>query len=98
MFFYCLFSSLSLFPVFVVCGTDINLFLTNHVLSYVFSFEEAMAEAIARKPEARQAKRTSLLETIIASKAHPSAEHILPMYIAAGAAGSDTVQRTWAQV
>lgn len=88
--------SLSLSPDLIVCGPDINVILTNQVLSYASSFEEALAEAIATKPEERQAKITSLLATSVASKAHPSAEHILPLYIAAGAAGSDTGERIWA--
>lgn len=90
----CPFSSISL--AFVLHGSDIKLILTNHVLSYASSFEEALAEAIATKPEERQARMTSLLGTSMASEAHPSTEHILPMYIAAGAAGSDAGERIWA--
>lgn len=95
--FTCVFlSPLSLSPAFIVCGPDINVILTNEVLSYASSFEESLAEAVATKPEERQAKMTSLLGTNVATKAHPSAEHILPMYIAAGAAGSDIGERIWA--
>ncbi|KAL2275646.1 hypothetical protein FJTKL_01705 [Diaporthe vaccinii] len=69
---------------------------TGRTMPYASNFEEALAEAVATKPEERQAKMTSLLGTSVATKAHPSAEHILPMYIAAGAAGSDIGERIWA--
>lgn len=47
------------------------------------------------KSEERQAKMTALLKTDIAREAHPTLEHILPMAIAAGAAGADAGERLW---
>jgi 4,5-DOPA dioxygenase extradiol len=53
-------------------------------------------QAISVDPKQRQAKMNELLKRDDARKAHPSLEHILPMYIAAGAAGSDVGERIWA--
>ena len=38
---------------------------------------------------------SALLERDDARKAHPSLEHILPIHIGAGAAGSDLGERLW---
>lgn len=39
---------------------------------------------------------TALLKHPEARRAHPTFEHVLPLYIAAGAAGSDVGERIWA--
>lgn len=59
------------------------------LFSYAFSFDEALKEAAIAKPEERQAKMLALMRRSDARKAHPSLEHILPIYVGAGAAGSD---------
>ena len=38
----------------------------------------------------------ALLKRSDARSAHPSVEHILPLYVAAGAAGEDMGKRIWA--
>ena len=48
------------------------------------------------EPAGRQAAMTALLKRGDARAAHPSLEHILPMHVAAGAAGSDVGVRLWA--
>jgi len=63
--------------------------------SYASSFDEALKEAVASKPEERQKVMAELLNHIDAKKAHPTLEHLLPMYVAAGAAGSDRGERRW---
>lgn len=55
-----------------------------------------MKEAVAVEPEGRQAAMVALLKRSDAKAAHPSLEHILPMHVAAGAAGSDVGERLWA--
>ena len=55
-----------------------------------------MKEAVAVEPEGRQAAMMALLKRSDAKAAHPSLEHILPMHVAAGAAGSDVGERLWA--
>lgn len=65
------------------------------MLRYAFTFEEALKEAATTDPEQRQTKMSELMRRDDASQAHPSPEHILPMHIAAGAAGSDVGERLW---
>ncbi|KAI9727713.1 MAG: hypothetical protein M1828_005941 [Chrysothrix sp. TS-e1954] len=66
-------------------------------MPYASSFEEGVVEAIA-VPDAgdRKAAMSALLKRGDARSAHPSFEHILPIHIAAGAAGSDVGRRIWA--
>jgi 4,5-DOPA dioxygenase extradiol len=69
-----------------------------HVLidcSYVFNFDEALKEATTTKPEDRKVKMLALMKRSDARKAHPSLEHLLPLYVAAGAAGSDIGEQIW---
>ena len=56
---------------------------------YAFSFSEALKEAATAEPEQRPAEMSALMTRSDARKAHPSLEHILPIYISAGAAGAD---------
>jgi aromatic ring-opening dioxygenase catalytic subunit (LigB family) len=56
---------------------------------YISSFDEALKEAVTAAPQERQAKMAALMSRSDARKAHPSLEHILPMYVGAGAAGAD---------
>jgi 4,5-DOPA dioxygenase extradiol len=59
------------------------------LFSYAFSFDEALKETGTTKPEERQAKMSALMRRSDAQKAHPTLEHILPMHVGTGAAGSD---------
>lgn len=63
--------------------------------SYASTFEEGVVEAIAN-PKERRAALSALLKRSDARSAHPSLEHILPMHVAAGAAGEDLGTRIWA--
>jgi 4,5-DOPA dioxygenase extradiol len=63
--------------------------------SYAFSFDEALKEAATAKPEERQAKMLALMKRSDAREAHPSWEHILPIHVAAGAAGPDSGKQLW---
>ncbi|KAI1387682.1 putative aromatic ring-opening dioxygenase LigB subunit [Hypoxylon trugodes] len=64
-------------------------------MPYASSFDESLKEAVTAAPEERQARMSVLLKSIEARKAHPTFEHILPMYVVAGAAGSDLGERLW---
>lgn len=46
-------------------------------------------------PQDREAKMSALMKRDDMRKAHPTLEHLLPMYIAAGAAGSDVGEQIW---
>ena len=65
------------------------------LFSYVFSFDKALKEAATAKPEERQAKMSALMRRSDARKAHPTFEHILPIHIGTGAAGSDIGEQLW---
>ena len=65
------------------------------LFSYAFTFDEALKEAATAKPGERQAKMSALMRRGDARKAHPTLEHILPVYVGAGAAGSDQGERLW---
>jgi 4,5-DOPA dioxygenase extradiol len=66
------------------------------LFSYTFSFDEALREAATAKPEERRAKMSSLMKRSDARKAHPTFEHVLPIHVATGAAGSDIGEQIWA--
>lgn len=65
------------------------------LFSYAFSFDEALKEAATAKPEERQVKMSALLGRSDARKAHPTMEHILPIYVGAGATGLDVGEQLW---
>ncbi|KAF2103652.1 putative aromatic ring-opening dioxygenase LigB subunit [Rhizodiscina lignyota] len=68
---------------------------TGETMPYAFSFDEALKDAATTKPEERGAKMSALMERSDARKAHPSLEHILPIHVSAGAAGSDPGVQLW---
>lgn len=63
--------------------------------SYVVSFDEALKEAAGASPETRQQTMSAVMGRSDTRETHPSLEHILPMHVAAGAAGSDRGERLW---
>jgi len=65
------------------------------LFSYAFSFDDALKDAATATPEERQAKMSALLRRSDARKAHPTLEHILPIHVGAGAAGSDVGEQIW---
>ncbi|KAH8690752.1 putative aromatic ring-opening dioxygenase LigB subunit [Talaromyces proteolyticus] len=68
---------------------------TGQTMPYAFSFDEALKEAATAEPEDRQGKMLALMKRSDGRAAHPTLDHILPIYIAAGAAGSDIGERLW---
>lgn len=79
----------------IPAGNIESILLLLTLLSYAFSFDRALKEAAIAKPEQRQAIMSNLMTRSDARKAHPSLEHILPMYVSAGAAGSDLGEQLW---
>jgi len=65
------------------------------VLSYAFSFDEALKEAASTPPNEREIKMSALIRRSDAREAHPSLEHLLPIYVVAGAAGEDVGKQIW---
>ncbi|KAL5375021.1 hypothetical protein DPSP01_011511 [Paraphaeosphaeria sporulosa] len=68
---------------------------TGRTMPYVFTFDDALKEAATTLPEDREAKMAGLLNREDARKAAPTLEHLLPMYVVAGAANNDTGERLW---
>lgn len=77
--------------------------------SYAASFDEALREAVegsgagtGDSPEVdvatRENRMSNLLQRPDAKRAHPSWEHLWPVFIAAGAAGNQAGRRIWTKV
>ncbi|KAK5175262.1 uncharacterized protein LTR77_000399 [Saxophila tyrrhenica] len=64
-------------------------------MGYCESFDEALREAVEKSPEERKEAMTALLKRRDSREAHPSFEHLLPVFVGAGAAGSDKGDRLW---
>ncbi|GAB7335269.1 hypothetical protein MBLNU13_g07678t1 [Cladosporium sp. NU13] len=63
---------------------------------YAVSFDDALKEAAEQDgAEAREKAMVALLQRSDARKAHPTFEHLLPVHVAAGAAGGDTGKQLW---
>lgn len=64
-------------------------------MPYTVSFDAALKDAVEAKPEQRQRAMEELVQRPDARKAHPSFDHLLPVHVAAGAAGGDVGKRVW---
>ena len=64
-------------------------------MPYAVSFDEALKEAATSAPEEREGNMARLLKRPDAREAHPTFEHLLPIYVGAGAAGKDVGRRLW---
>jgi len=63
---------------------------------FTLTFDEALKEAAETAPgEKRDENMIALLKRPDARQAHPTFEHLLPMHIGVGAAGSDEGKRLW---
>ncbi|KAK3113424.1 hypothetical protein LTR53_009293 [Teratosphaeriaceae sp. CCFEE 6253] len=63
--------------------------------SYTETFDDALKHAAETAPEDRQKAMRTLLGTPLAREAHPTFDHILPVHVAAGAAGNDSGKQLW---
>jgi 4,5-DOPA dioxygenase extradiol len=64
-------------------------------MPYSITFDQALKEAVEQPVEERQKAMSELLKRNDARRAHPTFEHLLPVHIAAGAAGEDVGKQTW---
>lgn len=65
-------------------------------MPYTLTFSAALKEAVEKGTDERQQAMAELLKRPDARKAHPSKEHLLPVHIGAGAAGTDLGKQIYA--
>ena len=70
---------------------------TGKEMPYAKVFDEALREAVvdAAPGDDRRTAMRKLLQEPSARQAHPTFEHLLPIHVAAGAAGDDVGKRLW---
>ena len=68
---------------------------TSRPMPYTSSFDEALKDAVTSLPAEREQKMANLLRRPDARQAHPTFDHLLPIYVGAGAAGDDVGERLW---
>ncbi|ORY60551.1 Extradiol ring-cleavage dioxygenase, class III enzyme, subunit B [Pseudomassariella vexata] len=64
-------------------------------MPYTVSFDEALKDAVEAEPSERQFAMAQVTKRPDAKQAHPWMDHLMPVYVAAGAAGEDAGKRTW---
>ena len=64
-------------------------------MPYTASFDEALKDAVTGSAEGRKERMAQLLKRPDARQAHPTFEHLLPVFVGAGAAGEDEGERLW---
>ena len=64
-------------------------------MPYTVSFDEALKEAVEGEAEGREQRMAGLPKRGDTRQAHPTIEHLLPIYVGAGAAGTDKGKRVW---
>lgn len=67
----------------------------NTPLPYATSFDDALKEATEADPRLREEKMAAVCKRPDARQAHPFMDHLMPVFIAAGAAGEDWGRQTW---
>ncbi|KAF4959997.1 hypothetical protein FGADI_1271 [Fusarium gaditjirri] len=64
-------------------------------LPYVVSFDNALKEGVEADPAIREEKMAAICKRGDAKQAHPFMDHLMPAFIAAGAAGEDRGKQIW---
>lgn len=64
-------------------------------LPYTHSFDEALSDAVSASPQEREGRMAELMRRPDARQAHPRFDHLLPVFVGAGAAGEDLGRRLW---
>jgi aromatic ring-opening dioxygenase catalytic subunit (LigB family) len=74
---------------------DMRAFMTPHARDASDRFDAWLAETIAANPATREERLAHWAEAPSARQSHPREEHLLPLMVAAGAAGSDLGERVF---
>jgi 4,5-DOPA dioxygenase extradiol len=69
--------------------------MSDQLLPYATSFDKDLKDAATAGPEERQAKTAELLKRMDARREHPTFDHLLPIFVGAGAASKDRGVRLW---
>lgn len=64
-------------------------------MPYAVSFDNALKEAVEAGPAVRQERMAAVTKRPDAKQAHPWMDHLMPVYVAAGAAGEDKGVQLW---
>lgn len=64
-------------------------------MPYTTSFDEALKDAVTAAPAEREQTMAALLTRDDARQAHPEFDHLLPIFVGAGAADQDMGKRLW---
>jgi 4,5-DOPA dioxygenase extradiol len=64
-------------------------------LPYTVSFDNALKEAVEASPANRQKRMAEVCKRPDAKQAHPWMDHLMPVHVAAGAAGADKGKQLW---
>lgn len=64
-------------------------------MPYTVSFDDALRDAVTAPAQERQMRMAAVCGRPDAKQAHPWMDHLMPVYIAAGAAGDDVGRQTW---
>ncbi|KAK2591934.1 hypothetical protein QQS21_010376 [Conoideocrella luteorostrata] len=64
-------------------------------LPYTVSFDDALREAVEVDPKDREGKMAAVCKRTDAKQAHPHMDHLMPVFVAAGAAYDDWGKQTW---
>lgn len=69
---------------------------TPQPMPYTRSFDKASTDTATSLPAKREQKMAKLLTRPDARQVHPTFDHLLPIFLGAGAAGADVEERVWA--
>lgn len=64
-------------------------------MPYSVSFDDALKDAVEAKVDERQEKMAQICRRPDAKQAHPWMDHLMPIHVAAGAAGDDAGKQLW---
>lgn len=62
---------------------------------WAVSFDEALRGAVLAPPQYRQERMREVVARQDARKAHPTMDHLMPVYVAAGAAAEEQATQIW---
>ncbi|GJC97380.1 aromatic ring-opening dioxygenase [Colletotrichum higginsianum] len=85
----------------VIIGAGMSVHNLHHMdsgpepLPYAVSFDDALKEAVEAGVDERQEKMAQVCSRPDAKQAHPWMDHLMPVHVAAGAAGDDLGKQLW---